>query len=157
MRLRLVRHGHGENPPEAQRVLRERGSHQVVAHGRGVALVEDEINRRQHRREARREIVAARNLERNLRLRERLLRAHDALRDRRFGHQKRARDFVRRESTNEPQRERDARLRREHRMTRGEHETKHVVADVVVDGFVDRVQALLRARALFAPELFVFP
>ena len=82
-----------QNAAEAQRVLAERRAHPVVA-GRGrVAFVEDEIDDAEHRRQTRRELAAARHLERHLRLGERLLRAHDALRDRRLGHEKGTRDL----------------------------------------------------------------
>ena len=97
---------------EAQRVLAQRRPHPVVARGRGVALVEDQVNDFQHRRQPRRQLVAARHLERHLRLGERALGADDALRDRRLGDQERSRDLVGRQAAEQSQRQRDARVGR---------------------------------------------
>ena len=80
-----------------------------------------------------RELGAARHLERDLRsVGQRPLGADDALRDRRLGDEERARDLVGRQAAEQAQRERDARLGRQHRMAGGEHEPQQVVADVVV-------------------------
>ena len=57
----------GEDAAEAQRVLAQRRAHPVVAGGRRVALVEDEVDDLEHRRQPRRELGAARHLERHLR------------------------------------------------------------------------------------------
>ena len=51
--LRLLRGELGQDAAEAQRVLAERGPHPVVAGGRRVALVEDEVDDLEHRRQAR--------------------------------------------------------------------------------------------------------
>ena len=48
---------------------------------RGISLVEDEIDDLEHRRQSRREFIAARNFERNARFRERSFCADDSLRD----------------------------------------------------------------------------
>ena len=83
--LRLVRRESGEDPSEAQRILAELRPHPVVAGGRRVALVEHQVDHFEHRRRAaRRELGAARHLERNTLLRQRPLGADDALRDRRL-------------------------------------------------------------------------
>ena len=80
---------------------------------------------------------------------ERPLGADDALRDRRLGDEKRARDLVGRQAAEQPQRQRDARLGRQHRMARGEHQPQQVVADVVVERGVEirRGCVLLALRA----------
>src|SRR5206468_12758436 len=68
--LCFVRHQLRENAAEAERVLAEPRPYPIVARGRGVALIEDEIDDREHGREPRRELRPARNLEWNLRVRE---------------------------------------------------------------------------------------
>ena len=97
--------------------------------------------------EARRRARAARDLERHLRVGERPLRAHDALRDGRLGHEERARDLVGREPAEQAQRERDARLGRQHGVARGEDEPQQVVADVVVDRGLEVVRRQSSCRA----------
>ena len=113
--------------------------------GRGVPLVEDEVDDFEHRREPRGAVFADRNLERDVRVGDRLLRPHDALGDRRLGHEIRARDLGGREAADEPQRERDPRLDREHRVARDEDEPEHVVVDVVGEGAVEVGHARRRA------------
>ena len=122
-----------QNAAESQRVLAERRAHPVVTRGRRVAFVEDEVDDAEHRRKPRRELGAARHLERHLRLRERALRAHDALRDRRLGHEKRARDLIGGEAAEQAQCQRDLRVGGQHGMARGEDEPQQIVADVVID------------------------
>ena len=48
MDLRLLRRERGEDAAEPQRVLAQGGAHPVVAGGRAVALVEDQIDDLQH-------------------------------------------------------------------------------------------------------------
>jgi len=137
MHLGLARHEPGDDAAEPKRVVAERGPHPVVAGRRGVALVEDQVDDLEYRGQAGREVGAARDLERDAFLRERPLRANDALRDRRFGDEERARDLVRREAAEETERQRDAGLGREHGMARDEDEAEEVVADGVVDRRVE--------------------
>ena len=149
--LGLARRELGEDAAETQRVLAQRRSHPVVAGGRRVAFVEDQVDDLEHRRQARGQLGAARHLERNVRLGERALGADDALRDGRLGHEKGARDLVGGQAAEQAQRERDARLGREHRMAGGEDETQQVVADVGsssvgVEGPASRFPVRLRAR-----------
>ena len=144
-----------EDAPEPQRVLAERGAHPVVAGGRRVAFVEDQVDDTEHRRQPRRELGAARHLEGDLRLGERPLRAHDALRDRRLGDEKGARDLVGREAAEQAQRERDLRLGREQRMARGEDEPQQIVADVVVERGVEIGRPRLLLRVELVSELLV--
>ena len=59
--------------------------------------------------------------------------AHDALRDGRLRDQERARDLVGGQAAEQAQRQRDARLGRQHRVAGGEHQAQQVVADVVVE------------------------
>ena len=88
----------------------KRGSHPVVAGGRGVAFVEHEVDDLEHRRRVRGASSAPRNLERDVRFGERASsRARSAARSS-APDEERARDLLRREAAEEPQRERDARL-----------------------------------------------
>src|SRR5436309_10662810 len=84
----------GQNAPESHRILAECRPHPVVAGRRRVALIENEINYLQNRREASRELPPARNLERNMRFRQSSLRANNSLRDGRFAQKISARDLL---------------------------------------------------------------
>src|SRR6266853_471311 len=130
--LRLFWRELGEDAAEAQRLLAERRPHPVFARGRRVAFVEDEIDDLQHRREARGELVLARDLEGDARLRERPFGPDDSLGDGRLRDEECARDLVGRQAAEEAQRERCARLGGEYRMAGREHEAQEIVADVVV-------------------------
>ncbi len=77
--------------------------------------------------------MAARHFKRHARFRERLLRAHDALSDRGLGHQKCTRDFIHRQAAEQPKRQRDPRLGRQHRVAGGENQPQQIVADVVIE------------------------
>ena len=123
----------GEDAPEAERVLAEARPHPVVAGGRGVALVEHEIDHFEHRGEPFASLRPVRNLEGHVGLRERALGADDALRDGRLADEERAGDLVGGQTAEETQREGDARLGGQHWVTGDEHEAQQVVADVVVE------------------------
>ena len=79
--LRLLRSELGQDTAETKRILAERGSHPVVTGGRRVALVEDEVDHLEHRRQTGGKIGPARNLEGNARLGEGPLGPDDALGD----------------------------------------------------------------------------
>ena len=111
--LRLVGCKPGQDAAEPQRLLAELRPHPVVARGRRIALVEDQVDHLQHRRQAAGELGAARHLERHAGLGERALGAHDALRDGRLRHQEGAGDLFGGEAAEQPQRQRGARLRRQ--------------------------------------------
>src|SRR5439155_1435961 len=85
---------------------------QSVSSGRRVALVEDEIDDLEHRREARGQLGPAGDFERDARLAQGPLGTDDPLGDGRLRHEERPRDLVGREPPEQPQRERDARLGR---------------------------------------------
>jgi hypothetical protein len=121
------------------------GRVQCSPDGRGVAFVEDEVEHLEHRRRAVRALVRPRDLERHACLGQRALGAHDALRDGGLRHQEGARDLVGGQAAQEPQREGDARLRREHRMTGDEHEAQEIVARCRRAGSHRRAAALPRA------------
>ena len=91
-----------------------------------------------------------------LRLGQRPLGAHDPLRDRRLRDEERARDLVGRQAAEQAQRQRDARLGREHRVAGGEDQAQQVVADVVVERGVEiRRRRLACCDLELAAELLV--
>ena len=93
--LGLLRSQPGQDASQAQRVFAERGPHPVFARRRGVALIEDEVDDLEHRRQTRGALGAARNLEGNALLGERPLGADDALSDGRLGDEEGAGDLRR--------------------------------------------------------------
>src|SRR5213082_2856515 len=153
--LGLVRHQLGEDPGQPEGVVAQRRPHPLVAGGRRVAFVEHEIEDFEHRREARRELSPAGDLERDARLAQGSLGADNALGDGRLGHEKRPGDLVGGKPAQEAQRERHARLGREHRVARDEHEAQQVVADGVVDGGVEIRYARFPAVFELVTELLV--
>jgi hypothetical protein len=75
------------------------------------------------------------------------LRAHNALGDRRLWQQEGSRDLLGRQAANHSQRKSRAGLSRQTRVTSGEDEPKHLVADVVVqDGIQIGHDLLLRVQ-----------
>ena len=155
MNFGLVRRQLGQDAPEPQRVLAERRAHPVVTRGRRVALVEDQVDDFEHRRQPCRQLRAARNLEWNLFVGQRALGADDSLGDRRLGDEEGTGNLVGREAAEETQRERDAGLGRKHGMAGDEDEAEQVVPDLVVQRVVDRqdVAELLLLEGM--AELFV--
>ena len=131
--LRLVRNEAGQDAAQPERVLAKRGSHPVVAGGRRVALVEDEVDDLENRRQAGGELGAAGNFEGHVRLGEGPLGPHDPLRDGGLRDEECARDLLGRQASEQAERQGNARLGREHRVTGREDETQEVVADVVID------------------------
>ena len=154
--LRFVGHQPGEDAPEAQRVLAERRTHPVLTRRRRVALVENQVNHFEHGGQPDAELVAARDLERDSLLGERLLGSDDPLRHRRLGDEKGARDLLGRQSAEQPQRERDPRLGGQHRMAGGEDQAQQVVADVIVQSGIEiRCRGVLRDFQLVAELLML--
>ena len=66
MDLGLARDELRQDPTEAQRVLAQPRPHPVVAGGRRVALVEDQVHDAEHRAEATGELGRPRDLERDV-------------------------------------------------------------------------------------------
>ncbi len=151
--LRLPRSELCQDAAEPQRVFAQLGSQPVVAGGRRVALVEDEIDDLEHRREAIDKLGPARHLERNVSCRERPLGADDPLRHRRLGHEERPSDLVGRQTAEHAQRERGTRFPREHGMAGREDQAQQIVANVVVQCRVDLVEGRLLSLLELAAEL----
>src|ERR1700689_3313670 len=83
----------GEDAAEAERVFAERGAHEVVAGGGGVALVEDEVDHLKDGRKARGELSAAGNLEGDVLVGEGAFGADNTLGDGGFGGEEGAGDL----------------------------------------------------------------
>src|SRR5262249_55842077 len=115
--LRLIRRKLSQNAAEAQRALAELRTHPVITSGRGVALIKDEIDDLEHRRQTGGKVSAARDFKRNALFGKRAFGPHDALRDRRFRDEEGTRDLFGGESSQEPERECCASFGGEHRMT----------------------------------------
>ena len=133
MHFGFVRHERREDPTEPQRVLTECRTHPVVARGRGVALVEHQVDDFEHRREPWRQLGAARHLEGHALLRQRALGPHDALRNRRLRDEERASNLDGGQSAEEAKGERDASLGGQNRMAGREHQPQQVVAHIVIE------------------------
>src|SRR5437762_13800791 len=81
MGLRLAREQLRDEAAEAERIQAKCRSHPVVARGRGVALVEYEIDHLEHGRETRLEIACRRHFERDIRRDQGSFGTDDPLRD----------------------------------------------------------------------------
>ncbi len=122
------------------RILAEGRSHPVVTGGRRVALVEDEVHL-EHRRQTGGELRPAGDLEGDARLGP--LGPDDSLGDGRLRDEECTRDLLGRQTSEQAERERNARLARKNRMSGYEHEAQEVVADVIVDRGVEIRRELL--------------
>ena len=120
--LGLVGHQLGERAAEPDRLGGE-----VAAPA--VALVEDQVDDREHRGEPVGQQVRGRHAERDPGGPDLALRAHEPLRHRRLGDEEGARDLVGRQAAERPQRERDLRVERERRVAAGEEQLEPLVRD----------------------------
>jgi len=141
VRLRLVGHQRREHRREPDRFAA-----QVGAHGRAVAGVEDEVDRREDGAQPLREQVLRRHAQRDAGVADLPLRAHEPLRERRLGDEERARDLRRRQAADEAQRQRDLGLGCERRVAAGEHQLEPLVGDrrLLVLGELRRTREQLR-------------
>src|SRR5262249_5532218 len=126
---------------EPKRILAERRSRPVFARGRRVALVEDQINHLEHRRKSRGELGPARNLEGHALLSQGPFGPDDPLRDGGLSYKKCARDLLRRQTSKQPEGERDAGLARDPRMTGNKHEAEKVIAHLLVQRCLEILSA----------------
>ena len=124
VRLGLVGHQRREHGGEPDRLAA-----QLPAHGRPVAGVEDEIDRREHEPQPLGQQVLRRHAQRDAGVADLPLRADEPLRERRLGDEKGARDLGRLEAADEAQRQRDLCLRRERRMAAGEDQLEPLVGN----------------------------
>ncbi len=145
--LGLVGHQLGERGAEADRFGAERAAPVV-------ALVEDQVEHSEHGGEAVGQQVRGRHAERDPRVADLALGAHQALGHRRLGYQERPRDLLGAEAAERAQRQRDLRLGRERRVAAGEDQLEAFVAKarrllhlVLLFGGLDVEQPDLRRRA----------
>jgi len=120
VRLRLVGHQPGERPPEPERLGR-----QLVA--ATVALVEDQVDDREHGGEPIGQQVVRRHPKRYPGGFDLALRGHQPLRHRRLTDQEGAGEFASGQAVERPQGESDLRVGGECRMTAGESELEPLV------------------------------
>jgi len=146
--LGLPRQQPGDDPAEAQGLLAQLGADPLLTGRGGVALVEDEVDDLEHRRQPVGQLVTTGHREPHPLLRERALLADDALRDRRLGDEERPGDLVRAQPAQQPQGQRDPSLGRQHGVAGHEHEPQQVVADVV-----DRVDEVVLGAVLAELEV----
>ena len=95
----------------------------------GVALVEDQIDHREHGREPLGQLSALGHLVRQGTVADGALGAHEPLRNRGLGHEKRASDLGRRESAHQSQGERHAAVCRQPGVAAGEDQPESVVGN----------------------------
>jgi len=153
--LRLFRCKLGQDAAEAKRLLTEGRPHPVVASRGRIPFVENQVDDLKHRRQTRREFRAARDLEWNSRLGKRSLGSHDSLRDGRLRNEKRTRDLFRRQAPEQAQRERNACLGGEHRVTGDEYEAQEIIANCIVKRGIEIRHGHLLLGLELATELFV--
>ena len=94
LRLGLARHQARDHARESQGLGRDIRPHPLLARGGQVALVEDQVEHAQHGSEPLGVVLRLGDLERHVRRGEGLLGAHDALLDRRDGHEERPGDLL---------------------------------------------------------------
>jgi hypothetical protein len=121
--LRLVGHQFGQRPPESQRL-----GGQLAAGGRGrVALVEDQVDDREHGEQPVGQQVIGGHPEGNPGALDLALGAHQSLRHRRLAEKERTRDLAGAQAAERAQCERDLRLGGERRVTAGEDQLQALV------------------------------
>ena len=120
MYLGLVGHQRRECPPEPERIA---GQVATTA----VALVEDQVDDREHGGQAIRQHIVRRHAERDAGGLDLVLRPHQPLGHGRLGHEERARDLGRRQAAERAQGERHLCFHCEGRMAAREHELESLV------------------------------
>ena len=148
--LGLVGHQLGERSPEPDRLGGELSAP-------AVALVEDQVDDREHRGEPVGQEVGRGHPERDSGGPDLGLRAHQPLRHRRLRHEERAGDLVRLQPAQCPQRQRDLGVERQRGVTAGEDELESLVGDRGLVQLILRVlphfeQAGLRGQRSIAAD-----
>jgi len=132
MHLGLLVRELGEDAAKPQRLVTKARPHPVLAGGCRIALVEDQIDDREHRGEARAELFPMRDFEGHAFFAQGPFGADDPLGDGRLRHQESPGDLVGGQPAEEPQGERNACLWRKDRMAGNEDEAQQVVAHRIV-------------------------
>ena len=120
-----------EQPPEPDRLRAQLAPHERLARRRRVALVEDQVDGGEHRRQPVRQLLLLGHAVGDAGVGDLALGAHEPLRHRGLGHEERARDLRHRQAAERPQRQRHARLGGERRVAAGEHQPQPVVGHLV--------------------------
>ena len=126
-RLGPLGHQLGQQAAEPDRLRAQLAPHERLARGRRVALVEDQVDRGEHRRQPVRQLLVLRHPVGDAGVGDLALGAHEPLGHRRLGDEERARDLRHRQPAERAQRERHARLGGERRVAAGEHQPQAVV------------------------------
>ena len=126
-----------EQAPQPDRLGAQLAPHQRIARGGAVALVEHEVDDREHRVEPVGQLVGRRHSERDARGFDLALRPHEPLRHRRLWNEERTSDRRGRQTGHGAQRERDLRFQRQRGVAAKEDE-----AQLVVGHRVERVVGL---------------
>src|SRR2546427_1593448 len=137
--FRLGRDDLGQNSAQTGRVLAQRRADPILARGRGVPLVEDQVDHLEDRSEARHALGPAPDLEPHVRFSEGPFRPDDALGDARNRDEEGPRDLLSRQAAEDAKSERDTCVFGEDRMARHEDEAEEIVPEFLVDR---RVQVL---------------
>src|SRR6266542_539374 len=153
MDLWLGRDELGQDAAQTERLFAQRRSDPVVARGRGIPLVEGQVDDLEDRSEARDALGPGWDLELDVRLDEGPLGPDDALGDARDRHEKAPRDLLGRQTPEDAKGERNTCVFREDRVAGGEDEAQEIVSDILVDRRV-QVHALLSSLDI-ASDLFV--
>jgi hypothetical protein len=119
------------------------------------AFIEDEVDDLQHRGEPRRTVCAARHLEAQSGISDRLFRADDALGDGHLARQESTGDLVRRQTADDTQRERGAGVGRKHGVAGCEDEAQQLVAKIIVHGHFDHLGRVLGLGIQLPRDLLV--
>jgi hypothetical protein len=114
---------------EADRLAAQVDAQQPLAAARGVAFVEDEVDRPQHAEQPLAELGFLGHAVRHARRADLALGAHEPLRERRGRDQEGPRDLLRGEAAQRVERERDLRVGRERRMAAREQQPQPVVGE----------------------------
>ena len=140
---------------EADRLVAQLVADELVTRGRGVPLVEDQVDDAEDAAEALRELRARGHPVGDVRVGDLALGAHDPLAHRRLAHQERARDLARAEPAERAQGERDLGGRLQRRVAAGEDQPQAVVHDrwCLVGERVVLARALLQLGQSCRPQV----
>jgi hypothetical protein len=125
--FRLAGQKLAKRAPQPNRLRAKVATNQVFASRGRVAFIEDQVDDRLHRLQPLMQQIRRGNFIRNVRVANLLLRANQALRQRRLGRQKRPCDFRSCQSAERPQRQRHLRLAIQRGMATGENQAQPIV------------------------------
>ena len=134
--LRFLRQQLGQQSPQAQGFDAQVLPHETLARARRVALVEDEVDDREHGLQPCGEVGRAGDAIRDPRVPDLALGADQPLGHRRLRHQERVRDLRGRESAQQSERQRHLGVQRERGVAAREDQTEPVVAHGVLHRFL---------------------